>query len=112
EAANVREVGVLPRDLGAARPERGVVVRDDQLAVAREVDVHLEDVDADRDRALERGHRVLRPFGRGTTVRVEPLRVHYFSSSSSSAAAGIGGGRGSLTCTTSAVYLMSLSASG
>ena len=84
-----------PRERARRRARRGVVVRDDQLVVAREVDVHLERIDAELDRALERRHRVLGALGGGSAMRVQPARVHHVSSSSSSACAGIGGGRGS-----------------
>src|ERR1700733_272662 len=67
---------------------------------------------AELDRALERGHRVFGALGGRAAMRVQPARMHHDSSSSFSAPAGIGGGRGSLTCTTSTLYLISFSASG
>src|SRR5262249_19623860 len=106
------EIEVGPREARAGRALCGLVVDDDQVAVAREVHVHLERAHAVLDRTLKRRQRVLRALGGRAAMRVEPPRVHHFSSSRSSASVGIGGGRGSLTWMTSSEYLMSFSASG
>src|SRR6185436_16070210 len=112
EPVDLGEVELAPGELGAAGARRGLVVGHDQLVVAGDVNVHLQRVDPDLDRALERGQGVLGALGRRATVGVQPTGMHHESSSSSSACAGTGGGRGSETWMTSAEYWMSFSASG
>jgi hypothetical protein len=54
--------------LAVRRPIQDRIVDDDDFAVSRQVDVDLDGVDAQRDRPLERGERVLRRVAHGAAV--------------------------------------------
>jgi hypothetical protein len=73
---HVGEIELAPRERCPGHARAVGIVRDDEHAIAREVHVRLECVDADLDRAFERDHRVFRTLGGGTAVCVEPPRMH------------------------------------
>ena len=62
-----RQGGDLPA--AAGRPIDRLIVHQNQRAILRLADVHLEDVDADRHRSLERPERVLGPESHSAAMR-------------------------------------------
>ena len=71
EALRLGEVDVLPGDVDVGHALGAGIVGHHRVTVAGHVDVELERVDADLERALERRQRVLGELGGGAAMSIE-----------------------------------------